>query len=278
MADTAIEMERAEFEVPLPRVVKLKGADNREYSLSLPASVLVQMEEETGSLSVGRISHLLKIVSLAATAGGMHGVTPDTVGRMFRGAAGLKKLQDVVYELLNIAERDERSYAPFVPTNIEIAMAALDLADFASGDVVVDPGCGDGRVLELVCERGGYGIGYEINTNRAELSRTRLAQFPERFEIHEEDGRTAPFERADIVFLYLLTDTNNLLRPVLEEKLKPGAVVVSHDFLMKGKGWKQIGHKAMKLEGEDRVHNVYAYKFVPQNSLDSAEESPHNSE
>lgn len=274
MADMAnvAEMDRVEFDIPLPKVVKMRGADNREYSLSLPANVLVEMETETGSLNVGRIAHLLKIVSLAASAAGMHGVTPEAVGKIFRGAAGLKKLQDVVFELLNIAERDERSYAPFVPTAVEIGMAALDLADFTSGDTVIDPGCGDGRILELVCERGGYSIGYEINKGRAELSRTRLAQFPERFEIHEEDGRNAPFERADVVFLYLLTDTNNLLRPVLEKKLKPGAVVASHDFLMNGPGWKQIGHKAIKLEGEDRVHNVYAYKFTPQKPLDSGAE------
>lgn len=271
--DTAnvAEMDRVEFEIPPPKVVKVTGADGRDYSLSLPANVLVQMEEETGSLNVGRISHLLKIVSMAAEAAGMHGVTPQTVGKMFRGAAGLKKLQDVVFELLNIAERDERSYAPFVPTPVEIGLAALDLADFTSGDVVVDPGCGDGRILELVCERGGYAIGHEINANRAELSRKRLAQFPDRFEIIEEDGRTAAFEKADIVFLYLLTDTNNLLRPILEKKLRPGAYVVSHDFIMTGKGWRQTGHKALKLEGEDRVHNVYAYKFTPQ-AVDTTDE------
>jgi len=262
MADV-VEIPIAEFEVPLPKVVTVVGTDNRTYSFSLPINAIVRMEQELGSLNVSRISHLLRAVVWAAEAAGMHGINERTVATMFRGPAGMAKLQSLVIELMNLKETDARSLAPFVPSPIEVIVAALDLARMERGDKVLDPGCGDGRTLELACERGGYGIGHEINAERAQLARDRLARFTDRFEVHETDGREADFGQADIIFLYLLTESNNILRPIIEKQIKPGARVVSHDFIVSGTGWTQTGHKALRIDGDARVHNVYCYRYQP---------------
>lgn len=263
MPDAATK-EEVDFDVPLPKIVKADGTDNRQYTFALPINAIVRMEQELGTLNVSRISHLLRAVVWAAEAAGMHGVTERTVSQMFRGAVGMQKLQALVLELMGLKEVDVRSLAPFVPSPVEVIVAALDLAQMERGDRVLDPGCGDGRILELVCERGGYGVGHEINAERAALARERLARFTDRFEVHETDGREADFGQADIIFLYLLTESNNILRPLIEAKYKPGARVVSHDFIISGTGWMQTGHKAIRIDGDARIHNVYCYRYHPQ--------------
>lgn len=275
MPDNVTEMPLVEFDVPLPKIVKVIGVDNREYVFCLPINTLQKMETVLGTLNVSRVSNLLKAVVWAAEAAGMQGVNERTISNMFRGALGLQKLQDCVFELMNLVEKDDRSLAPFVPSAVEVIIAALDLAKMERGDVVLDPGCGDGRVLELACERGAYGVGHEINGPRAQLARDRLSRFVDRYEILETDGTGADFKRADIVFLYLLTASNEKLRPLLEKQLKPGARVVSHDFDLKGTGWTRTGHKVVKIADDDRLHNVYCFTYTaPVNDGPVSEATP----
>jgi hypothetical protein len=62
---------------------------------------------------------------------------------------------------------------------------------------------------------------------------------------------------ADVVTLYLLTSSNERLKPNLEKSLKPGARVVSHDFEMRG--WTPL--KTEKVEAHNRVHTIYVYEM-----------------
>ena len=65
---------------------------------------------------------------------------------------------------------------------------------------------------------------------------------------------------ADVVTIYLLTASNELLRPNLERDLKPGARVVSHDFEIRG--WKPSAVE--KLEAEGRPRTIYVYEMGPR--------------
>jgi hypothetical protein len=62
------------------------------------------------------------------------------------------------------------------------------------------------------------------------------------------------FKDVDVVTLYLLPSVNLRLRPVLQEGLKPGARVVSHDFDMGD--WKEDKKETVKA---DREHTVYLW-------------------
>src|SRR3989344_8091828 len=53
--------------------------------------------------------------------------------------------------------------APFLPTFKKQSSEALDLLDLKPGQVFVDLGCGDGRLLELAAARGLRAVGYELN-------------------------------------------------------------------------------------------------------------------
>ena len=59
------------------------------------------------------------------------------------------------------------------------------------------------------------------------------------------------------VVLYLLTSSNELLRPNLEKSLKPGARVVSHDFEVMG--WNPM--KVVQAQAHGRTHRIYVYQM-----------------
>ena len=65
---------------------------------------------------------------------------------------------------------------------------------------------------------------------------------------------------ADVVTLYLLTKSNDLLRPLLEKQLKPGTRVVSHDYAIRG--WQPV--RVETVEAHKRDHKLYVYEFPVQ--------------
>ena len=70
---------------------------------------------------------------------------------------------------------------------------------------------------------------------------------------------TTDISAAKVVTLYLLPETNLLLRPKLERELKPGAIVVSHNYRMAG--WEdRLAQTAEVCDAEGGVHFIYAYR------------------
>ena len=64
---------------------------------------------------------------------------------------------------------------------------------------------------------------------------------------------------ANVVTIYLMTESNDKLRPNLERELKAGARVVSHDYSVPG--WKP--NLVEKAEGNSRAHLIYLYVMPP---------------
>ena len=85
-----------------------------------------------------------------------------------------------------------------------------------------------------------------------------------KFQLAEFSSRLAKnyylrydISQADVVTLYLLTSSNERLKPELERYLKPTARVVSHDYEIRG--WKPETVSHMVVEG--RPHVVYVYRM-----------------
>ena len=64
---------------------------------------------------------------------------------------------------------------------------------------------------------------------------------------------------ATVVTLYLLPESNALLRPILEKQLKEGARVVSHNYHMPDWQSKEIGYTEL-TSGDGEVHTIFVYK------------------
>jgi tRNA G37 N-methylase Trm5 len=127
------------------------------------------------------------------------------------------------------------SLAPYVPTPQDVVERMLTLAQVGKGDVVVDLGSGDGRLVVTAAKQfGARGIGIDIDPARIAEGRANAtrAGVEGLVEFREQDALQADVSQATVVTLYLLSSSNVKLRPRLLSQLKPGARVVSHQFGM----------------------------------------------
>lgn len=125
--------------------------------------------------------------------------------------------------------------APYVPTPHDVVERMLGLAGVSSGDVVVDLGSGDGRLVITAARRfGARGIGIDIDPARIAEGRANAtaAGVDSLVEFRQQDALEADLSQATVVTLYLLSSSNVKLRPRLLSQLKPGARIVSHQFGM----------------------------------------------
>ena len=155
---------------------------------------------------------------------------------------------------------DPDTLAPAYPTPQAVVERMLTMADIKPGEVVYDLGCGDGRIVITAATKfSAHAVGVEIRRDIYETTLAHVAALglSDRVRIIHGDALKTDLTGADVVTLYLLTSSNERLRPVLEAQLKPGARVVSHDFEIRG--WKPEQVEKMMVEG--RPHMIYAYRI-----------------
>lgn len=123
----------------------------------------------------------------------------------------------------------------YVPTREPVMDAMLRLAEVDFEDVVYDLGCGDGRIVIAAAQRfGATGVGIDLDPQRIKEAKDNAvdAGVTDKVTFIEGDLFESDFREATVVTLYLLTELNNRLKPILMEQLKPGTKVVSHAFSM----------------------------------------------
>jgi SAM-dependent methyltransferase len=128
---------------------------------------------------------------------------------------------------------DAPNLAPYVPTPQDVVDRMLALAKVTKDDVVIDLGCGDGRIpITAAKVYGARGIGVDIDPQRiAEANaNARLAGVTARVTFKLENALTTDVSPATVVTTYLLTASNLRLRPILTRALKPGTRIVAHNF------------------------------------------------
>ena len=156
-----------------------------------------------------------------------------------------------------------KSLAPFVPSPESIVQRMLEAARVKPNEVVYDLGCGDGRVLVLAAQKfGARGVGVELSPKQVQMATDNIRKqgLEGRITVIQGDLMDTDLREADVVTLYLLTSSNELLRPKLEKQLKAGARVVSHDFEVRG--WKPV--RVEKVGAHNRVHPIYVYEMPPK--------------
>jgi SAM-dependent methyltransferase len=124
---------------------------------------------------------------------------------------------------------------PYVATDERVVTAMLELAGVTRDDVVMDLGCGDGRIVIAAAQRfGARGIGIDLDPKRIDEANAnaRAARVQSLVRFVEGDIFDVDVSAATVVMLYLLPEINLELRPKLLRELKPGTRVVSHNFDM----------------------------------------------
>lgn len=116
--------------------------------------------------------------------------------------------------------------------------AFLDAVPMRSQEVLIDLGCGDGRVLRAARKRYGVrALGFEVNV--LAYCTARILSFA----VKGIDIRCGNFwgqnlGTADVVFCYLFPDVMKRLAAKLQEELLPGTRVVSCNFSLPG--WEPL--------------------------------------
>jgi SAM-dependent methyltransferase len=151
---------------------------------------------------------------------------------------------------------------PFVVSPPEVVDRMLRLAEPRAGELLVDLGSGDGRiVIEAAKRYGARGLGVDIDpalvARATENARRAGVEALARFQV--QDFFETDLRGVSVVTMYLLPEVNLKLMPRLLQDLKPGARVVSHDYEMGG--WRPdetieltVAEKMVGPTGRSRVH------------------------
>ncbi|MCX7975382.1 MAG: class I SAM-dependent methyltransferase [Candidatus Aminicenantes bacterium] len=157
---------------------------------------------------------------------------------------------------------DAVDLAPFVPTPMEVVERMLAMAAVTKDDLVYDLGCGDGRIVVTAAKKyGAKGVGIDLDPRRIaeSLDRAKREGVAHLVRFEQQDVMKADFSKATVVTLYLLPESNELLRPLLEKQLKPGVRVVSHNYEIPGWEEKQVGYEVVTVENGTQ-HSIYLYR------------------
>jgi hypothetical protein len=116
-------------------------------------------------------------------------------------------------------------------------------------------------------EFGARSVGVDLNTrliSEAEAKAEKLGLIDVARFIHGNifDVDLSP---ADVVTMYLTTSANEKVRPKLENELRPGARVVTHDFPVAN--WKN--ERRIKFNEENGTHTIYLYIWKPDQTRPS---------
>lgn len=152
------------------------------------------------------------------------------------------------------------SLAPYIPTPQIIVDKMLEAAQVKSTDTVYDLGCGDGRILiTAVRKYGAKAIGIELSEElfRSTTHKVKELGLEDRVKIIHGNLLDVDLSPADVVTIYLLTSSNERLKPNLEKYLKQGARVVSNDFEIRG--WKP--REVVKITSGSSTHSIYVYEI-----------------
>ena len=159
-------------------------------------------------------------------------------------------------------KEDAEDLAPYVPSPIEVAAKMLDMAKVGPKDVVYDLGCGDGRIVILAAQKYGVrGVGVDIDPQRIDEAQAAAlkAGVAKLAEFRVGDVMKLDFSPATVLTLYLLPESNALLRPLLESRLKPGSRVVSHNYPIPGWENKQVESATIKDSSQEE-HSIFLYR------------------
>ena len=120
----------------------------------------------------------------------------------------------------------ENAKAPFVPLTIDIVQKLIPFLELTEKDVLLDLGCGDGRILiesllQTNCQKA-YGI--DIDKNAIEQSHEHYKQSQLTKPIHffcDDFFKTKdiPWNEITVVVMYLLPSVLDDLYPLLQQHL-----------------------------------------------------------
>ena len=146
--------------------------------------------------------------------------------------------------------------ALFVTTSRVRLRAVLDAVAMEPGQLFIDAGCGDGRVLKEVSTRYNVtAVGYELNPLAYLLARLRCLGM-KNVRIRLQSFWEADLSQADVLFCYLFPDVMQDMAAKAGHELKADAVLVSCNFEVPGLAPSEVIRPAGGLHADP----IYIYR------------------
>lgn len=158
-----------------------------------------------------------------------------------------------LFLLLSMFWPPDSPWAPWWRTNKKVARAMCRLAKVNKKDVVYDLGCGDGMALNIAAkEFGASGVGIEIDPLRYLFSQIRfkLNGLDKKIKIIKKNFHDVDISSATVIFVYLVPNALNKLKPKFLKELKRGTLLVSFRYKTN-----------LPFVTYDKINNIYLYKI-----------------
>ena len=127
-------------------------------------------------------------------------------------------------------------WAPWWRTKREVAIAAFELANISSKDIVYELGSGEGTALVIASKRfGAKGVGIEIDPIRFLLSKLTIYRkgLAHNIKIIRGDIFKIDLSQATVIYVYLVPKTLDKLIPKFKKELNKGTKIISYKYEMK---------------------------------------------
>lgn len=126
----------------------------------------------------------------------------------------------------------QERYSPFVGSAQENVERMVRLARLRAGDTVVDLGSGDGRIV-IAAARANEGVrgwGVDLDPKLVEESNAaaRAAGLEKRVQFYRRNAFDADLRKADVVFMWLWTEVQRMLRTKILAEARPGTRIVTN--------------------------------------------------
>ena len=141
--------------------------------------------------------------------------------------------------------------AIYDPSSLEETRIMAEMSDVQPGELAVDLGSGDGRVVIALAQRGAVAHGFEVNPVLVAVSRRKIRELGlvKTAFIHWRSFWAADLSGFDVVTTFQVGFIMGRLETKLRKELAPGSRIVSHY-------WRFPGLVPEKARG-----NVYRYRI-----------------
>ncbi len=144
--------------------------------------------------------------------------------------AALKPVRILKERLLS--RRSPHHEIDFLGTPVGLITPVLESLSLGPQDVLLDLGCGDGRVVQLAAEIFGCrAIGVEHNAELVARAKDNARASPasDLIEIRHEGAGMAALSEATVIFMFLPLTLLAELMPSIKARAKPGTKLVMHE-------------------------------------------------
>jgi hypothetical protein len=125
--------------------------------------------------------------------------------------------------------------APYLPTLSRQQATALDLLDLKPGQILLELGSGDGRMLNAAAKRGIQSIGFELNPLLVIYSKLVCYKYRSLITIRWGNYWRVPLPKCQGIYVFLLDKYMLKLHTKITQEKHSSVKLVSYAFRVPGK-------------------------------------------